>query len=149
MSEPPALEIARRCVATMWAEDRASVAMGMRLVAVGVGRAEVAMVVTETMVNGWGRCHGGYLASLADTAFAAACNTYDEVTVAAGFDISFVVACVVGDELTARATERVRRGRTGIYDVRITRTDGDGGDEVVAEMRGRSHSLGQPILEGG
>ena len=96
----------------------------------------------EDMVNGQGNCHGGVLATLADSAFAFACNTYDEVTVAAGFDIVFVAPARLGDQLTATALERARFGRSGLYDVSITRADG----ELVAEFRGRSRSLGRPLL---
>jgi acyl-CoA thioesterase len=135
-------EIARRCADTMWADDRASQAMGMRLASVGPGRAVVAMRVRDDMVNGHGLCHGGYLAALADSAFAFACNTYDEVTVAAGFDVTFVASARLDDDLVAEACERARYGRSGLYDVTVRRLDG----EVVAEFRGRSRRLGRPIL---
>jgi acyl-CoA thioesterase len=126
----------------MWADDRASQALGMRLECVGPGRATIAMRVRDDMVNGHGICHGGYLATLADSAFAFACNTYDEVTVAAGFEITFVASARLGDDLVAEASERVRYGRSAIYDVTVRRHARD----VVAEFRGRSRSLGRPIL---
>lgn len=138
-----AAELARRCADAMWAEDRASRRLGMRLGDVTPGRAVVAMRVTAEMVNGHGTCHGGYLATLADSAFAFACNTYDEVTVAAGFDIVFVAPAHLGDELVADAREHVRYGRSGLYDVSVRRGE-DG--PVIAEFRGRSRSLGRPIL---
>jgi len=94
------------------------------------------------MVNGHGICHGGYVFTLADTAFAFACNTYDDRTVAAGADISFLEPVTVGERLVARASERARRGRSGLYDVSVTRADGT----AVAEFRGRSRSLGTPML---
>lgn len=109
---------------------------------VAPGRAVVAMTVRDDMVNGWELCHGGLLASLADSAFAAACNSRGTVTVAAGFDVVFVESARLGDELTATAEERVLRGRSGVYDVTVRRGDG----AVVAELRGRSRSLGRPIL---
>lgn len=94
------------------------------------------------MVNGYGDCHGGFLAALADSAFAFACNTYDQVTVAAGFDITFLAPGKLGDELAAVATERARYGRSGLYDVTVSRSDGT----VIAEFRGRSRSLGRRQL---
>jgi acyl-CoA thioesterase len=103
------------------------------------------MTVAATMVNGHDIAHGGYVFLLADTAFAFACNTYDEVTVAAGADVTFVAPARLGDELVAEAVERRRFGRSGVYDVTVTR--GPGGD-VVAEFRGRSRSLGRPLLDG-
>ena len=134
-------EVARRSVATMWDGDRASRALGMRLVEVAPGRAVVAMTVRDDMVNGWGLAHGGLVASLADTAFAAACNSRGVVTVAAGFDVTFLEAGRAGDELVATAEERVLRGRSGLYDVTVRRADGT----VVAELRGRSRSTGRSI----
>lgn len=136
-------ELARRCAEAMWATDRASQGLGMRLVGVGPGRATLTMRITEDMVNGHGICHGGFLATLADSAFAFACNTYDEVTVAAGFDIEFLAPVRLGDEVTAAAREVARYGRSGLYDVAVTSQDGD---RPVAQFRGRSRSLGRPIL---
>jgi acyl-CoA thioesterase len=92
------------------------------------------------MVNGWDVCHGGLIAALADSAFAVACNSYGTVTVAAGFDVTFLESAKLGDVLVATATERARRGRSGVYDVTVQR-DGI----VVAEFRGRSRSLGRAI----
>jgi acyl-CoA thioesterase len=99
------------------------------------------MRVTVTMVNGHGVGHGGYVALLADTAFAFACNTYDARTVAQGFDISLLAPVYAGDELIATAAERFRRGRSGLYDVTVRR-----GDEVVAEFRGRSRTIAGAII---
>ena len=129
----------------MLGRDEASRSLGMVLDEVGPGRAVVSMQVRADMVNGYGLCHGGLLAALADTAFAVACNTYGEVTVAAGFDITFLESGRAGDRLRAHAVERARRGRSGLYDVTVTRPDGDGSDVVLAEFRGRSRSLGRPI----
>lgn len=146
MSEPSDPEdLARRCAQAMWADDSASRGLGMHLESVSPGRARVEMTVIESMVNGHGICHGGFVAALADSAFAFACNTYDEVTVAAGFDIVFVSAAHLGDALVAEAVERVRRGRSGVYDVTVVAARSDG-DVVVAEFRGRSRSLGRPVL---
>jgi len=138
-------ELARRCAAAMWESDLASRELGMVLEEVHAGFARLSMRVAEHMVNGHAVCHGGYIATLADSAFAFACNSYDDVTVAAGFDITFLTSATLDDELVAVATERVRRGRNGVYDVTVSRRDGAA--EVVAEMRGRSRSLGSPILD--
>jgi acyl-CoA thioesterase len=89
-------------------------------------------------VNGHGICHGGLIFSLADTAFACACNSWGPVTVAAGADIVFVAPARRGDVLTAEARMRARYGRSGVYDVTVTR-----GDQLIAEFRGRSHELGE------
>ncbi|WP_033400179.1 hydroxyphenylacetyl-CoA thioesterase PaaI [Actinokineospora enzanensis] len=120
----------------MLADDRASGALGITLRSAGLGWAEVTMPVTENMVNGHDIGHGGYVFLLADTAFACACNSHGPVTVAAGADITFVAPVRLGDVLVARAEERTRYGRSGIYDVTVTR-----GTEVVAEFRGRSRIL--------
>jgi len=137
-------QLARRCAEVMWSQDRASQGLGMRLDDVGPGRSQLSMVVTEAMVNGHDVCHGGFVAALADSAFAFACNTYDEVTVAAGFDITFLSPVKLGEEIVAQAREVARRGRSGLYDVTVSRSRQDGA--VVAEFRGRSRSLGRPML---
>jgi acyl-CoA thioesterase len=134
------VEVARRSIEVMWSADAASRGLGMVLEDVRPGRARVSMVVREDMVNGWDVCHGGLIASLADSAFAVACNTHGTVTVAAGFDVEFLEPARLGDTLTASAQERVLRGRSGIYDVSVRRAD-----TLIAEFRGRSRSLGQPI----
>jgi acyl-CoA thioesterase len=140
-----ALSLARRCAAAMWAEDQASRRLGMQLLDIGPGRSRLTMTVRDDMVNGHGSCHGGFLAALADSAFAFACNTYDEVTVASGFDITFVAPARLGDELVAAAIERTRFGRSGLYDVTVTCRRG-AERIVIAEFRGRSRSLGRPHL---
>lgn len=137
--------VARRCAERMYATDRASRHLGIEISDVAPGRARAAMTVAETMVNGHDLCHGGYVFLLADSAFAFACNTYDEVTVAASCDVVFVRPALLGQRLLAEAVERIRHGRSGIYDVTV-RTDGG---DVVAEFRGRSRALGRPILDGG
>lgn len=149
MTKPPegertADEIARAGTDTMWAADRASRLLGMEMVNVAPGRASVSMVVRPDMINGWDVCHGGFIASLADSAFALACNSFGEVTVASGFDISLLEPAHAGDTLLAVAVQRAARGRTGVYDVTVTRTD-SGGPVTIAEFRGRSHSTGRPI----
>jgi acyl-CoA thioesterase len=122
----------------MFGADRASLGLGMELLAVGDGSAVVRMRVRPDMVNGHGIGHGGYVFLLADTAFACACNSRGRVTVAAGADISFIAPVLEGEDLIASAAERVSFGRSGIYDVTVRR-----GDEVVAEFRGRSRETGK------
>ena len=123
----------------MWAADAASAALGMRLVELGPGRARVSMVVRPDMVNGHDLCHGGLIASLADSAFALACNSRGPVTVAAGFEVDFLEPARLGQVLEADAREVALRGRSGLYDVTVRV-----GDTVVAEFRGRSRSLRRP-----
>ncbi|WP_433264324.1 hydroxyphenylacetyl-CoA thioesterase PaaI [Actinosynnema sp. CS-041913] len=122
--------------AEMLANDAASTALGIRALDLADGSATLAMTVTGRMINGHGIAHGGYLFLLADTAFACACNRAGSVTVAAQAEIDFLAPVRVGDELVATAVERVRFGRSGIYDITVRR-----GDEVVAEFRGRSRTL--------
>jgi len=117
--------------------DLATRSLGITLTDVAPGRATARMLVTEAMVNGHGIAHGGYVFLLADSAFAFACNTYDQPTVAAGCDISFLSPVRAGDALEATAEERYRNGRNGLYDVRVARSDGS----VVAELRGRSRTI--------
>lgn len=142
-AEPSAHDVAQRDARTMWDQDAASRALGMRLIEVGPGRAVVSMAVREDMINGWGSAHGGIISAMADSAFAVACNSHGTVTVASGFEVTFLEAGRLGDVLTATAVERALRGRSGLYDVTVTRSDG----VVIAEFRGRSRSLGRPIHE--
>jgi acyl-CoA thioesterase len=127
----------------MWDRDTAARGLGIELLDAGNGAATVRMAVTAAMVNGHGIAHGGYLFLLADTAFACACNSHGPVTVAAGADISFLRPVRAGDVLVASAAERARSGRSGIYDVTVTR---DGA--VVAEFRGRSRTVGDRTAPG-
>ncbi len=123
--------------AAMFEADLASRGLGMELLATGPGTATVRMRITAAMVNGHAIAHGGFVFLLADTAFACACNSSGPVTVAAGADITFVTPARDGDVLVATAAERVSYGRSGIYDVTVRR-----GDQVVAEFRGRSRTIG-------
>ena len=135
-------EFAHACADAMTTADHASREAGIRLDAVGPGCATVAMRVLPTMANGHGICHGAYVFLVADTAFSYACNTYGDVTVAAGCDIVFAAPATAGDELIAVAAERARFGRNGIYDVTVRCADG----KLIAEMRGRSRTSGDKIL---
>ena len=121
----------------MLASDEASRALGMQLMECGPGHATVRMTVRQDMLNGHAIAHGGLVFALADTAFACACNSHGPTTVAAGAEITFLRAAQAGDELEARAVERVLHGRSGIYDVTVRR-----GTDVIAEFRGRSRTIG-------
>src|SRR4051812_39778459 len=120
----------------MMAADRASAALGIEVTDSGPGWARARMTVRPDMVNGHGMAHGGIIFTLADTAFACACNSWGPVTVASGCEIVFVAPARIGDVLQAEAIERTRFGRSGIYDVTVRR-----GQDVIAEFRGRSHQL--------
>ena len=123
-------------VEAMLASDAATRMLGIEVLDYGEGWARTRMTVRDDMVNGHGICHGGIVFSLADTAFACACNSWGPVTVAASCDIVFVAAARVADVLIAEARARARYGRNGIYDVTVTC-----GDQLIAEFRGRSHQL--------
>jgi acyl-CoA thioesterase len=123
-------------VAAMMAADEASRALGIDVVEHGPGWARARMTVRADMVNGHDLAHGGLIFTLADTAFACACNSWGPVTVAAGAEISFLAPARLGDVLDAQAQARTLAGRSGIYDVTVRR-----GDQVIAEFRGRSSAL--------
>ncbi len=125
-------------VAVMMAADQASAALGIELLGHGPGWAQARMTVRAEMTNGHDIAHGGLVFTLADTAFACACNSWGPATVAAGAEITFIAAARLGDVLEADARSRTRFGRYGIYDVTVRRDD-----EVVAEFRGHSHELGR------
>ncbi len=144
MSDPAeAQALAQACADAMWAEDRASPGLGMVLEEVGPGRARLSMRVGETMVNGHGICHGGFIFTLADSAMAFASNSYGERAVAQQAAITFLRPTRRGERLTAEASERVVEGRTGLYDVRVTTKEG----AVVAEFRGHTRTLGEKFFE--
>jgi acyl-CoA thioesterase len=133
-------EVARVSTDAMMAGDAASRMLGIEVISAGPGTAAVSMRVRDDMVNGWEMCHGGLIASLADTAFAIACNSRGRVSVASGFDVSFLEAGRLDDELIAEASETALRGRSGLYDVTVRRA-ADG--VVIAEFRGRSRATGR------
>jgi acyl-CoA thioesterase len=137
--------LARACADAMWAEDSASRGLGMVIERIAPGQAVLSMPVVERMVNGHKVCHGGFIFSLADSAFAFACNTYNEVTLAQHCAVTFLSPARLGETLTAAAVERVRAGRSGIYDVRVTTEDGT----VIAEFRGHSRTVGQKFFSDG
>jgi acyl-CoA thioesterase len=119
----------------MYARDRAAQALGITVEAIGPGFARCRMGVRDDMVQGHATCHGGLTFTLADTAFAYACNAYNRATVALGAEIAFLAPARAGDVLSATARERSRAGRTGIYDVEVTKDDGS----LVALFRGTAY----------
>jgi acyl-CoA thioesterase len=135
--------IAEACRDVMWRDDRASKSLGMEVLAVGPGTAAMRMTVRDDMLNGHAICHGGLITTLADSTFAFACNGYNEVTVASGFDVNLIAAARKGDVLTARAVEVSKAGRTGVYDIQVDNQRG----EKVAAFRGRSYTMkGKPLV---
>jgi acyl-CoA thioesterase len=126
----------------LFSRDPCAARLGIELVEAGPQRAVLRMTVRDDMVNGHGSAHGGMVFSLADTAFAMACNSDDEVTVAASASIEFVGAVAPGTVLTATATGRHQGRRTGVYDIEVTDDDG----RVVAFFRGRAHRIGGSFM---
>jgi acyl-CoA thioesterase len=143
MEQPDAQRIAERVRDQMWANDRASQAMGMRVAAIGPGTCTMTMTVREDMLNGYGTCQGGLLSTLADSCFAFACNAYNEITVASGFNVEIVAPGRLGDVLTATAVEVSKSARMGVYDVDVRNQR----SERVVAFRGRSYTMkGKPVL---
>jgi acyl-CoA thioesterase len=132
-------ELAKACAAAMWADDHASQGLGMAIDAVGPGTSVLSMTVTQAMVNGLGVCHGGFILTLADSAMAFASNAHGAKAVAQHISITYVRPGRLGERLVATAEERVRSGRSGMYDVRVSGADGT----VVAEMRGHTRLTGE------
>ena len=130
-------ELANACADAMWRDDNASRHLRMAMERVAPGMAVISMVVKPEMTNGHGTCHGGYIFTLADSAFAFACNSYNEVTVAAGIVVDFLAPAHEGDRLVAECHEVARTGRTGVYDVKVTNQKGT----PIVVMRGRSHTM--------
>jgi acyl-CoA thioesterase len=127
----------------MLANDRASRGLGMAVTTIGPGRATVTMTVRDDMLNGFDICHGGLITTLADSAFAFACNSYNEMTVASAIGIDILAPARLGDRLTAIAEERSVTGRLGVYDVTVRRDDGT----VIALFRGKSYRMkGRPVV---
>ena len=135
--------LAERVAAGMYERDRASQAMVMQIGAIGPGYAELTMTVRADMLNGHAICHGGFIFTLADSAFAFACNSYNLTTVASGCAIDFVAPAREGDVLAAMARERSVSGRTGVYDIEVTNQHG----ETVAYFRGKSYRIKGHVIE--
>lgn len=135
--------LAERVAEAMFASDRASRALGMRVESVGPGRAEVTMSVRDDMVNGHAICHGGYIFLLADSTFAYACNSYNRNTVAQGCSIDYLAPARAGDLLRATGVERSRTGRTGVYDIEVR----DQAGRTIALFRGKSYRIDGHVVD--
>lgn len=138
------LELARACADRMYANDTASKALGIEIEIPEVGSAVATMCIRKDMTNGFDICHGGLIFTLADTAFAFACNAYDDVTVAGSGTVEFLRPAFEGDELRAVALEEHRGKRSGVYAVEVVNQN----NEFVALFRGRAVARGQPLLDG-
>jgi len=143
LSAADAQALAERVAAAMWSRDDASKGLGMRIVSVAPGRAELTMTVRADMLNGHAICHGGFIFTLADSAFAFACNSYNLNTVASGCGIDFLAPAHDGDVLTANAHERNASGRTGVYDIEVTNQRGD----KIALFRGKSYRIKGHVID--
>ena len=127
----------------MFRNDRASKLLGMQIVEVRPGSATLSMPIRDDMLNGHDICHGGLITTLADSAFAFACNSYNELTVASGFSVDLLAPGRLNDVLTARCSEVSKAGRTGVYDTEVTNQRG----ERIAMFRGRSYTIkGKPAV---
>lgn len=134
--------IARESAAALWAQDKASQDLGMRLEGIAPGTATLSMAVGPAMCNGHGTCHGGFIFTLADSAFAYACNSHGQRAVAQHASVTYIAPAQVGERLTATASEVTRRGRNGIYDVVVT----NGAGEMIAAFRGHSRTIEGTLL---
>ena len=136
-------QLAEACAEAMWADDKASQGLGMVIENVTPGRSELSMTVREDMVNGHSICHGGFIFTLADSAFAFACNSENFNTVAAGVRIEFLAPAKLGDRLSAVAKQVHQGRRTGVYDVLVTNQDG----RKLAVFRGNSHRISGALVD--
>lgn len=137
------IDIAKKSAEKMYENDACSQALGIQVEVPAPGRAEASFVVRPDMLNGHGVCHGGLLFTLADTAFAFACNSYNKVTLAGAASVDFLRPAKLGDTIVASASEVHRGGRVGLYDVSVKNQDG----LEVAVFRGRSHTTSTPMFE--
>ena len=144
LSPEEAQALAERCAEAMYARDRASQALGMRLVSIAPGFAAMTMTVRADMLNGHATCHGGFIFSLADSVFAFACNSHNLTTVAAGCTIEFLAPAREGDVLTATGRERALTGRSGVYDIDVT----NGHGATIAVFRGKSARIKGHVIAG-
>ena len=137
--------LARAVGAAMYVRDRATQMLGIQIEAIGPGSARLSMRVRGDMLNGHAICHGGFIFTLADSCFAFACNSHNQNTVAAACMIDFLAPAAEGDVLTALATEQALAGRTGVYDIVVTRADG----QRIALFRGKSHRIAGTVIDPG
>jgi len=138
------LALAQAAADVMWREDNASKWLGMRVEEVRPGYARLSMAVTPNMVNGHNLCHGGLIFTLADSTFAFACNSHNQRAVAAGCSIEFLAPAFLGDVLTVEGVEQALRGRTGVYDMKVTNQK----NELIAVFRGKSATIKGQLVEG-
>lgn len=136
--------IAEACARALFDRDPASQALGMVIESIGPGRAEVSMTVRDDMANGHQTCHGGLIFSLADSAFAFACNSQNRVNVALSCSIDYLAAARVGDRLRAVAVERNKTRRTGLTEISVFNQS----DQEIARFRGRSYQKTEKVIEG-
>jgi len=137
------LALAKAAAEVMWREDNASKWLGMKVEDVRPGYARLSMTVTSNMVNGHNLCHGGLIFTLADSTFAFACNSHNQRAVAAGCAIEFLAPAFLGDVLTAEGVEQALRGRTGVYDMKVTNQK----NELIAVFRGKSATIKGLLVE--
>lgn len=128
----------------MWSRDQAAQALGMSIQMVKPGYAKLTMAVRADMVNGHHICHGGMIFSLADTAFAYSCNSYNKNTVASACNIDFLAPGKEGEMLEAEAIEQSQSGRTGVYDVTVRSSSG----KTIALFRGKSYRINGEVIAG-
>ena len=142
---PTPQQVADRVREGMFRNDRPSKWLGMQILQVTPGQAVLQMTVRDEMLNGHDICHGGLITTLADSAFAFACNSYDELTVASGFTVDLLAPGRGGDVLTATCREVSKAGRTGVYDCEVVNQKG----QRIAVFRGRSYTMkGKPAVAG-
>lgn len=137
MSELNAQARAERCAQSMWENDAASKGLGIVLERVAPGEADASLSLEDRHLNGHGICHGGFIFTLADTAFAFACNSYNQAAVAQQNSITYIHSGRAGAKLTAYAKEISRQGRSGIYDVTVVDDEG----VIIAIFRGHSRTI--------
>lgn len=136
--------LAEQTATAMWSRDRAAQALGMQIVRVQPGHSLLTMAVRSDMVNGHHICHGGMIFTLADTAFAYACNSYNKNTVASACHIDFLAPAKEGETLEAEAMEQSQSGRTGVYDITVRTTGG----KTIALFRGKSYRINGEVIAG-
>ncbi len=129
--------IAEQVGAKLCAQDAVVRSLGITLDSIEPGQARLVMTVRKDMINGAGICHGGLITTLADSAFAFACNSYNKLTLATGITVDFIAPARQDDVLTATATEFSRSARSGVYDVTVVNQRG----EIIAAFRGRCHQV--------
>ncbi|MBV6273486.1 hydroxyphenylacetyl-CoA thioesterase PaaI [Alcaligenaceae bacterium CGII-47] len=141
---PDAAALAQATATAMWSRDRTAHALGMQIAHIASGTATLRMSVRQDMLNGHNICHGGMIFTLADTAFAYACNSYNHNTVASACHIDFLAPAREGDTLEAHAVEQSLSGRTGVYDITVRHADSQ---KVIALFRGKSYRIQGAVID--